>query len=116
MGINKHLQIPDIFTLLNASFGVLSIYFSVNRVFFLAVASLVVAVLFDYLDGKVARKLNKTHEFGKELDSLSDVISFGVAPAVFGLVYAGSGVYGIWSTVLAASCVIFVLCGALRLA
>jgi len=103
-------MVQDLFTLLNLAFGVLSIFFSIKKDFFIAVIFMVAAVVFDYLDGKVGRMLNKAHEFGKELDSLADVVSFGAAPAVFGFVYAGE------SLLLTVSLIIFVMCGALRLA
>ena len=61
MEIKKHLMVQDLFTLLNLAFGVLSIFFSIKRDFFIAVIFMVAAVLFDYLDGKVGRMLNKAH-------------------------------------------------------
>ncbi|MBD3312853.1 CDP-diacylglycerol--serine O-phosphatidyltransferase [Candidatus Woesearchaeota archaeon] len=116
MNLRKDIAVSDVFTLLNASFGMLSIFYAIRGEYFSAVVFMITAVIFDYLDGKIARKLNKTHEFGKELDSLADIISFGAAPAVFGYVYAGQALQGMWETVLAVSCIILVVCGALRLA
>lgn len=94
-------QIPNIFTLLNLFAGVLAVIFALqtNAVFIYqndayqssfnipekiswAAICILVAALIDFLDGFVARLLNATSEMGKQLDSLSDVVSFGVAPAV----------------------------------
>jgi CDP-diacylglycerol--serine O-phosphatidyltransferase len=83
MTIIKLLKISDILTLLNAASGLLSIFFAALGNFRIAAILLLVAVLFDYLDGKSAKKRKIANELGKELDSLADVISFGVAPAVF---------------------------------
>lgn len=116
MKLNRMMKVQDFFSLLNAAFGVLSIIFAVREWFFAAIVFMVAAVVFDYLDGFVGRKTGKAHEFGKELDSLCDMISFGVAPAVFGFVYAGSALSGAMKTLLIVSVVVFVLCGALRLA
>jgi CDP-diacylglycerol--serine O-phosphatidyltransferase len=66
-------------------------------------------VIADYADGKLAKKLKQQNTFGKELDSLADTISFGVAPAIFG--------FSLIQTPLAiASFTIFLFCGILRLA
>ena len=70
---------------------------------------LILAVASDYLDGKVAKTMGQQNEFGKELDSLADTVSFGVAPAIFG--------FALIQTPLALiSFTIFLFCGILRLA
>ena len=79
----KLLKISDLFTLLNAASGLLCIFFASIGNFKVGAILLLAAICFDYLDGKSAKKRNIANEFGKQLDSLSDVISFGVAPAVF---------------------------------
>ena len=83
--IKKFIAISDIISLLNMSCGFLSIVSSVNHSFKLAALLMIFAIMFDSVDGWVARKTNRndTLGFGKNIDSLSDVISFGVAPAVF---------------------------------
>ncbi len=116
MKLNRIMKTPDLFSLLNAAFGTLSIIFSLKKGFFEAALFMVIAVVFDYLDGMFARRTGKAHEFGKELDSLCDIISFGAAPAVFGFVYAGASLEGPAETLLMVSIVVFVLGGALRLA
>jgi CDP-diacylglycerol--serine O-phosphatidyltransferase len=109
-GISSFLSIQDIFSLLNAAGGLLCVFFSIRGNFFIAVLFLPLCVVCDYLDGKIGRWIGTPHEFGKELDSLSDVIGFGIAPAVFAYTYAAQDV---WLTLVL---VIFVLCGILRLA
>src|SRR4051812_31092309 len=92
--------IPTFFTVLNLFFGFRSIIYStrgieavtINRMdlathsFEVACLSLLIAAVFDTFDGMIARGLGATSEFGKEYDSLADVVTFGTAPAV--LVYA----------------------------
>lgn len=83
MNIIKVLKFSDIFTLLNAVSGLLCIFFAIRGNFRIAAALLILAVFFDYFDGKSSRKRKIANKFGKELDSLSDIISFGIAPCVF---------------------------------
>ena len=78
--------------------------------FSLAVLLMLSSVVWDYLDGKIGRWLGTPHSFGKELDSLADVVGFGMAPAVFAYTYTTP--HG-WRTIVL---VLFVLCGLLRLA
>ena len=73
------------------------------------------ATLFDFMDGRIARMTGATSEFGIELDSIADVVSFGVAPAL--LAYAwGFGQFPELHKFAWAACFLFVICGALRLA
>jgi CDP-diacylglycerol--serine O-phosphatidyltransferase len=109
-GIGSFLSVQDLFTLLNAAGGVLAAFCAISGQFFLAVLLLLSSVVCDYLDGKIGRWLGISHQFGKELDSLADVIRFGMAPTVF--VYTYAGPHGWLTRVL----VLFVLCGILRLA
>ncbi len=80
----KLIKLPDFFTFFNILAGMFSIIFSINSRYYLSIFMLLIAVLFDYLDGKVARLIRRKGDFGKQLDSLADTISFGVAPAIFG--------------------------------
>jgi CDP-diacylglycerol--serine O-phosphatidyltransferase len=73
------------------------------------------AVLFDFLDGRIARLTGATSEFGIELDAIADVISFGIAPAVLAFTWGYGQIAGLHKIAWAAS-FIFVICGALRLA
>lgn len=104
--------IPNILTVTNLGAGLVAILLSLVEQWALAVALVFGAALFDSLDGRVARRLNAASEFGKQLDSLADLVSFGVAPALiaYQLVFANSG----WSGYLLAT--VFPVCGALRLA
>ena len=108
--LSKTVKLPDLFSLLNAASGLLSIYFSIHAKFILAIICLLIAVVFDTLDGKIATMLNLKREFGMQMDSLSDIVSFGVAPAVFGIQLLPASLAT--SLVL----IVFVLCGLLRLA
>ncbi|ADG13139.1 CDP-diacylglycerol/serine O-phosphatidyltransferase [Methanocaldococcus infernus ME] len=76
MEILKIITISDLVTILNLTFGLLAIYFNEPNFIY-------IAVIFDALDGYVARKTKTVTEFGKELDSLSDIVSFGVATSYF---------------------------------
>ena len=83
--ITRFIAISDIISLLNMSCGFLSIISSINHDFKLAALFMIFAIMFDSVDGWVARKLDRNDSlgFGKNIDSLSDAVSFGVAPAVF---------------------------------
>ena len=75
-------QIPNILTLLNLACGTASIVFALEGQWQWAVFGLLVASLLDFLDGQSARWLNAMSRIGKQLDALSDMVSFGVLPAV----------------------------------
>ena len=74
--------VPNIFTLSNMSCGILSILMSFDGNYKLAAMFILLAGIFDRYDGKIARFLNVAGELGKELDSLCDLVSFGVAPSI----------------------------------
>ncbi len=96
-------------TLSNASLGMLAIFSSALGEFRIAAVLVLIALAMDYIDGKLARKMRGESMFGRELDSLADIISFGAAPAAIGVSLTGS----LWIAVLA---IVFVLCGIVRLA
>jgi CDP-diacylglycerol---serine O-phosphatidyltransferase len=73
--------IPNIFTLLNLFCGCISIVLVFNGAYTYASWLIIIASVFDFLDGTAARLLNARSEIGKQLDSLADMVSFGVAPA-----------------------------------
>lgn len=111
-GFKLAKTIPCIFTLANLLLGVVALVLTMDDDFVIAGASILLAMILDAMDGRVARKLDATSTFGKELDSLADLVSFGVAPAI--LVYAFKiKVLGMPGLII---CIIFALCGALRLA
>lgn len=78
----KEVKLADIFTLANGIAGFLSILFLLEGSIDVAVALIIFASILDYFDGKVAKLTKRSSVFGKELDSLADIVSFGVAPAV----------------------------------
>lgn len=104
--------IPNIITLLALSAGLTSIRFGLREEFERAVIAILIAAILDAADGRIARMLKGTSKFGAELDSLSDFISFGVAPAVLLYLWTLQGAGGIgW-----ALCLVLAVCAALRLA
>ena len=113
----RGFQLADFITLANAACGTASVFMAMlflqrgePRLFMLAALLLPIAFAFDVLDGRVARARNQHSALGRELDSLSDVISFGVAPAA--LAFA-AGMSGAWDAIVL---VYFVCCGVSRLA
>ena len=106
------MLLPNALTLINVCIGLSSIKFALDEKFELSIIAIIFAAIFDALDGRVARMLKGTSLVGKELDSLADLISFGVAPAF--IMYFWSlnnlGKFG-WLLTM-----IFVVCVALRLA
>jgi CDP-diacylglycerol---serine O-phosphatidyltransferase len=81
-GLSLNRMIPNILTLLALCAGMTAIRFAINGKFEAAVIAIIVAGVFDGLDGRVARLLKSTSPFGAQLDSLSDFVCFGVAPGV----------------------------------
>lgn len=108
----KGEHIPSLFTLGNLLFGVFALVLALDQEYIQGGIMILLAGVMDYLDGKVARKLQVTSEFGKELDSLADLVSFGVAPAILAYSLQLSD-WGYWGLAIALA---FVMCGALRLA
>jgi CDP-diacylglycerol--serine O-phosphatidyltransferase len=104
--------IPSLFTTGNLICGFFSLVSTFNGEYFQAAIFIIFANLLDGLDGLVARLTKTTSQFGVELDSLADLVSFGVAPAV--LVYYWALVP--WSTWGWLAACLYVVCGALRLA
>lgn len=109
----RFYMIPSLITMTGVFCGFTSIIYSFKGNFKSAVIAIIIAGILDGLDGRVARKLNATSEFGKELDSLSDEVAFGVAPAVMVYSWAFSsnldeiGVLALF---------LYVVCAAARLA
>lgn len=110
MNIIKALKLADYITLGNLVSGSLSIFSSMSGHSTLAALLLFAAALFDFFDGRIARLTKTDNLLGKYLDSLSDLVSFGVAPAVFGY---GLGLQAWYALVIFG---VFICCGALRLA
>lgn len=128
--------VPTLFTSANMFLGFVAILqafqgaleaeggdFNVNQHFTIAAKAIGFAVFFDGLDGWIARTTNTTSDFGRELDSLADVITFGIAPAVlayvWGVLFVISPIEGFGSHITRAGYLVaffFALCGAVRLA
>jgi len=113
----RDLQLADFFTLANAACGMGSVFYAMYfvaepslRYFYIAAALAPAAFIFDVLDGRIARWRHAHSALGRELDSLSDIISFGVGPAT--LAFA-AGMRGGWDL---AALIYFVCCGVSRLA
>lgn len=109
----SHVNIlPTLLTVGNMYLGLLSIIYSIGGDFRLAAAMILLALLFDGADGHIARMTRSSSNFGKELDSLADVVTFGVSPAI--LVYR-SILYD-FEHVGAFLVTVYAITGALRLA
>lgn len=113
----REFHLADWFTLGNAVCGTAAIFSTISfvqtgavRHVYFACALVLAALLFDIVDGRVARWREKSSEMGRELDSLADVISFGVAPAMIGY---GLGMQGLFDRIILG---FFVACGVSRLA
>ena len=104
--------LPNILTLAGVCLGISSMKFSIDGNFALAVTLILLAAILDALDGRIARLIKGTSDFGKELDSLTDFVSFGIAP-VFILYFWELNNYGKlgWAITL-----IYSVCCVLRLA
>ena len=104
--------LPNMLTLIGVCIGLTSIRFALDGSFELAIIAIMFAALIDGLDGRIARLIKGTSKVGKELDSLTDMISFGVAPA-FIMFFWKLNTLGRFGWLL---CLIYVICVALRLA
>jgi CDP-diacylglycerol---serine O-phosphatidyltransferase len=113
----RGFHVADFFTLGNAACGVGAVFLSMLYMasqsplhFYVAAALAPAAFIFDVLDGRIARARHEHSPLGRELDSLADVISFGVAPAALGF---AAGLQGGWD---AMALVFFICCGVSLLA
>ncbi len=113
----REFHLADWFTLANAACGMSALFAmmtylqtaNVKHIYF-ACSSVVAAFVFDVLDGRIARWRQKTSAMGRDLDSLADIVSFGVAPAVIAY---GCGMQGFYDRIVLT---FFVACGVSRLA
>jgi CDP-diacylglycerol---serine O-phosphatidyltransferase len=113
----RSFVLADLITLANASCGMAAVFLCLNHVsgfhtpYLWSVFVLLPAAAFcDFLDGFIARRLARHSPFGADLDSLADIVSFGVAPAVLGFTL---GLRGLWDALIL---IFFVVCGISRLA
>ena len=109
----RRFLVPNLVTVGNLFCGFLASIYSISGQFDKAAYTILIAIILDGLDGRVARKLNATSKFGVEFDSFSDLVSFGVAPAIMMFMWCFQTMadeFGVFVTFL------FVLCAASRLA
>ena len=104
--------LPNMLTLIGVCIGLTSIRFALDGRFEFAIVAIILAAVIDGLDGRIARLIKGTSKVGKELDSLTDMISFGVAPA-FIMYFWKLNTLGRFGWLV---CLIYVICVALRLA
>jgi CDP-diacylglycerol---serine O-phosphatidyltransferase len=109
----KLFLVPTFITVLSIFSGFLAILMSLKGNFEYATQCIAIAFILDGLDGRVARRLNATSSFGKEFDSLSDLVAFGVAPAVLMYGWAFGSVADEFGILISFA---LVVCGATRLA
>lgn len=105
-------SIPNLFTLFNLFFGFLSVMYSAQGDYKNAAILILIGMMLDSMDGRIARILRVESELGKELDSLADIVTFGVAPAMMAY-YSYFSTYGIVGMAISG---LFPLFGAYRLA
>lgn len=105
-------QIANLLTFLNLGLGCASLIFTLQDRFFIAAILILIGTLLDRCDGKVARKLETTSAFGEELDSLTDLVTFGVAPSLltWSIELYNISIFGM------IICIVYILAGAFRLA
>lgn len=104
--------LPNLFTTASLFSGFYSIIASMKGMYEIAAWTILIAMVFDGLDGRIARMTRTTSKFGAEYDSLADLVAFGVAPAILAYQWALMA-FGKWGWLAA---FLFVTCGALRLA
>ena len=109
---NARVILPNMLTLIGVCIGLTSIRFALDGKFEFAIIAIIFAALIDGLDGRIARLIKGTSKVGKELDSLTDMISFGVAPA-FIMYFWKLNTLGRFGWLV---CLVYVICVALRLA
>lgn len=112
MNINPLYILPNLFTAGSIFFGILSVIWASKGIYEGACWMVLLSMVLDGLDGRVARLTNTSSKFGVEFDSLADIVAFGVAPALLLWFYVGMD-YGRYGVVVSAMFVIF---GAIRLA
>jgi CDP-diacylglycerol--serine O-phosphatidyltransferase len=111
-GLSINRMIPNILTLLALCAGMTAIRFAINGKFESSVIAIIVAGVFDGLDGRIARLLKSTSPFGAQLDSLSDFVCFGVAPGIMLYIWTMSQLSSFgWALSL-----LYAICCGLRLA
>ena len=109
---NARVILPNMLTLIGVCIGLTSIRFALDGRFEFAIVAIILAAIIDGLDGRIARLIKGTSKVGKELDSLTDMISFGVAPAFIMYFWKLNEIGRVGWLI----CLVYVICVALRLA
>lgn len=112
MKINPLYALPNAFTAGSIFLAIVSLVYTSQENFISACWAIIISMILDGLDGRVARMTNTSSKFGVEFDSLADIVAFGVAPAMLVYFYIGQ-YYGRLGIVV---CALFVIFGAIRLA
>lgn len=112
----SHFNLANLFTFVNITAGLMATYFITQNNFFIAIILAWVGGAFDIFDGKIARKYKLSNEFGIQLDSFADFLSFVLVPVflIFQAVYATS-LSGMWIVVAAIVSIYYVISGLRRL-
>ena len=110
MNILRIIKVADFFTIGNLCCGILAIFAASNDQYTTSALLMTASLVFDSLDGKVANLLKQANSFGKQLDSLADLVSFGIAPAFLFYAIEEPNIGIIFILIL------FAVCGMLRLA
>ncbi|MDV4151952.1 CDP-diacylglycerol--serine O-phosphatidyltransferase [Clostridium sp. AL.422] len=108
--------IPNVFTFINLSCGIISILYTFDKNYLFSCFFILIAALVDRYDGRIARWLNVSSELGKELDSLADLVSFGVAPSILTFLMYDLNNVGPLGIIGFIVLLAFPICGAYRLA
>ena len=104
--------IPNLFTFISLTLGLTALKFAIENKWQISVSLVIFASFLDNIDGKIARLLKSNSNFGIELDSLSDLISFGVTPAIIVYLWSESmSIQGMWAMVI-----FYAICSTSRLA
>jgi len=108
--------IPNVFTFINLSCGIISILSAMDEKYAMAGVFILLAGLVDRYDGRIARFLDVSSDLGKELDSLADLVSFGVAPSILVYILFNLESFGPNGLLGFVVLLLFPICGAYRLA
>ena len=113
---SSHFNLANLFTFVNITAGLIATYFITQNNFFLAIILAWIGGAFDIFDGKIARKYDLSNEFGVQLDSFADFLSFVLVPVflIFQAVYASS-LHGMWIIIAAIVSIYYVISGLRRL-
>ena len=112
----SHFNLANIFTFVNITAGLIAIFFITQNNFFLAIILAWIGGAFDIFDGKIARKYKLSNEFGVQLDSFADFLSFVLVPVflIFQSTYV-TNLSGIWIILASIICIYYVISGLRRL-